>query len=288
LAGFDPNGMANFFATMMRQRGLAGADIPQLLLTHPVDTVRLAEARARIVGMAPVQRRPESDSYGFVRERVRVLTATNVADLRRHYARELAAQPGSDPLRYGAALVELQTGNAAAAQAQFRQLVERSPHLPLLHSALAQAQMSAGQPQQGLASFEHGLALSPRNVPLTVRYADALMSTGQAKKAHQVLLDLFNNVPPTPEQIRQIANAASAAGDTGDAYAYMAELHLASGDLPLADAQLDLALATPGISEVQRKRFIARQDEIREVLRDMPRRRAPPADDPEGGRHTGS
>src|SRR5690606_39132668 len=36
-AGFDPNGMAAFFETMMRQRGSAGGDIPSLLLTHPVD-----------------------------------------------------------------------------------------------------------------------------------------------------------------------------------------------------------------------------------------------------------
>ena len=33
-----------------------------------------------------------------------------------------------------------------------------------------------------------------------------------------MLLDLFNNVPPTPDQIRLTALAASAAGDAGDAY----------------------------------------------------------------------
>ncbi len=50
-AGFDPNGMTAFFSTMMRERGLGGDDFPALLLSHPIDTVRIAEARARVTSM---------------------------------------------------------------------------------------------------------------------------------------------------------------------------------------------------------------------------------------------
>jgi predicted Zn-dependent protease len=282
-AGFDPNGMAGFFTTLMRQRGLAGSDIPSLLLTHPVDTVRLAEARARIASMPEMPRRPESVSYAYIRERLRVLTASTGSDLRRHYERERAVQPANGALRYGAALVETQSGNAAAAIALLKPLIAEQPQLPLLQAALAQAQLAAGQQQEGIASFEQGLVLSPRNVPLTVRYAEALLVMDQAKKSHQLLLDLFNNVAPTPEQIRLIARAASAAGDAGDAYAYMAELHLANGELPLAVNQLDLALAAPGLTDVQRKRFRARRDEVRDALRDSRGRgeRGGPRDGPQ-------
>lgn len=267
-AGFDPNGMAAFFETMMRQRGSAGGEIPSLLLTHPVDTVRLAEARARIAAMPPMPRRPESETYAFIRERLRVLTSTSGNDLRRHYEREREAQPGNAAMRYGAALVELQAGDAPAAIKLLRPLLTDLPQLPLLHAALGQAQLAAGMREESVATFERALTLSPRNVPLTVRYAEALLAMDEPRQAHRMLLDLFNNVAPTPEQIRLIALAANAAGDSADAYAYMAELHLANGDLPLATTQLDLALATPGITEVQRKRFQARLDEIRDVLSD--------------------
>ena len=74
------------------------------------------------------------------------------------------------------------------------------------------------------------------------------MAAGRAKEAHTVLLDLFNNIAPTPEQIQLTALAASAAGDTGDAYFYMSEYHIASGDLPLAVQQLQLALAAPNLT----------------------------------------
>ena len=65
------------------------------------------------------------------------------------------------------------------------------------------------------------------------------------------------------------AMAASAAGDTGDAYFYMAEFHVSSGDLMLATQQLDLALAEPQLTEIQRKRFLARREEIRGYLREQ-------------------
>ena len=81
-----------------------------------------------------------------------------------------------------------------------------------------------------------------------------------------MLLDLFNNVPPSQEQIRQTAMAANAAGDVADAYSYMAEYHLMSADLPLAINQLELALSVPNLTDVQRQRFVARLAELRQNL----------------------
>ena len=92
------------------------------------------------------------------------------------------------------------------------------------------------------------------------------MRAGQAKRAHQVLLDLFNAVAPTPEQARFIALVANSAGDVADAYSYMAEYQIMSGDLLLAIDQLQLALAVPNLTDVQKARFQARMDEIREYL----------------------
>jgi len=268
-AGFDPNGMPSFFSTMMRERGIGGDDIPPLLLTHPVEPVRLAEARARIESMPPVQRRPDSASYPYIRERVRILTNPPKTDLRRYYETRRAKEPTNQALQYGQALVETAANNPAAAVELLKPLVAARPQLSLLHIALAQAQFAAGQQDEAIATFENALTLSPRNVPVSVRYAEVLVKTGSAKKAHTMLLDLFNNVPPTPDQIRLIAMVASAAGDTADAYYYMGELHIANGDLMLATTQLDLALAAPGINEVQRKRFTARRDEIRDYLREQ-------------------
>jgi predicted Zn-dependent protease len=108
-------------------------------------------------------------------------------------------------------------------------------------------------------------------VPLTIRYAEVLTQNNRHKAAHQSLLDLYNQTPPTPEQVRQIALAASAAGDTADAHYYMAEYHLLSGDLLMASDQLVLALGIPGLDSVQKARFRSRLDEIQGY---MPKRRS--------------
>lgn len=268
-AGFDPNGMAEFFGTMMRSRGVANDVIPPLLLSHPVDSVRIAEARARIASMPPVTAKPDSASYTLIRERLRVLTAPSDGDLRVYYEKKLMEDGALLANHYGAALAEIRWGDPKAAAARLEELVELNPGATLLQSALAQAQIAAGDMSAAMATFEKGLSLSPRNVPLTVRYAEALLQDEKPKKAHAILLDLFNNVTPTPEQIRLTALAASGAGDVGDAYYYMSEYHIANGDLMLANTQLDLALASPEISEVQRKRFFARREEIRDVLREQ-------------------
>ena len=97
------------------------------------------------------------------------------------------------------------------------------------------------------------------------------------KRAHEVLLDLFNNVPPTQEQIRLTAMAANAAGDVADAYSYMAEYHLMGGDLMLAINQLELALSVPSITDQQRAKFVARLKEVREWLpKERNRSKQPP------------
>jgi hypothetical protein len=46
----------------------------------------------------------------------------------------------------------------------------------------------------------------------------------------------------------------------------MSEYHITTGNLALSVAQLEMALAVPDITAVQRSRFQARLDEVREAM----------------------
>jgi len=46
-AGFDPQGMPDFFATIGRRAGPFASSVPEFLRTHPVSSNRIAETRAR-------------------------------------------------------------------------------------------------------------------------------------------------------------------------------------------------------------------------------------------------
>lgn len=264
-AGFDPDGMADFFGRVMQQRSVQDDWVPAILQDHPVDTVRIAEARERAAQYPPVPNTSSSDYY-LVRERVRVLTAPGDEDIQRAYAQKVAHGDHSLGTMYGDAVALIQDNKAAEAITILKGMIAKRGDLHLLYDTLGQAQAKAGDMQAALATFRLAMQLFPRNVPVSIRYAQTLMADGRNAQAHDVLLDLFNNVEPTPDQIQLTARAASAAGDLGDAYYYMGEYQIADGNLPLAAEQYRLALRTPRLTNVQRQRISARLREVSEYL----------------------
>ncbi|HEX4052124.1 MAG TPA: M48 family metalloprotease [Steroidobacteraceae bacterium] len=268
-AGFDPAQMANMFETLAQSEGLDGNEIPAILQNHPVTPERLAAARARAAQFPRLARYSESEDYAFIKERVRVLSATPEQRIDQYYANLRVNRPLTAAERYGEALTQIQDGRAAAAVPTLQALQGQYPELIMLYSALGQAYATAGQERAARAQFAQAERLFPRNVPLTVHYAEMLIKNGKPDQAHALLLDLFNNVDPTPPQIQLTAQAASAAGDTGDAYYYMAQYNLANGELGLANQELELALATPQLSNVQRERFRAQLLQVRDWMREQ-------------------
>jgi len=263
----------------MGRRTQLGPDrVPALLRTHPVTSERIAESKDRAAQYPPVAAH-DAMSYALMKERARVLTAPAGTDPRQYYASLAGSEPDMSVAQiYGKALAQLMGGDAAGSIPTFERLRSGHPEVMQFHTALGQAQLGAGQVKAAVDTLEHARDLAPRNVPVTLRYAEALLRANRPKKAHEVLLDLFNNVPPTQEQIRVTAIAANAAGDVADAYSYMAEYHIMSGDLPLAINQLELALSVPNVTGVQRARYIARLQELREALpKERSRMQRPPS-----------
>lgn len=272
-AGYDPKGMADFFETLQRRYGLSTSWIPPMLLDHPVTTDRIAEARARAAQLPPTHH-VDSLAYQLIKERVRVLTASGDTDIEKQYEARIAAGDHSLGARYGQALALIADHRPIDAARILYELEQEHPEETLFYSALGEAESKAGHENDALSTFKRAMGLFPRNVPLTVRYAEALMAAGRPAEAHRILLDLFNNVEPTPDQIQLTARAASAANDLGDAYYYMGEYQLANGDLNLAVQQYQVALATPNLTTVQRERIRARLDEVREYMRLQKMRRS--------------
>jgi beta-barrel assembly-enhancing protease len=265
-AGFDPQGMPAFFETMSRLGGSSEVNIPEMLRTHPVSSARIAETRERAAQL-DVNAAPDSLSYALTRERLRVLSTPPGEDARSYYAAIIGNEADATTAEvYGQGLALMMSGQPAKAVAIFERLRKADPTVMQYHTALGQAHLLANQGDASLATLKRARELFPRNVAVTVRYAESLMRLGDSRRAHEILLDLFNVVPPTPEQARLTALAANAAGDVADSYYYMSEYHLLSGDLPLAINQLQLALAAPKITGVQRARFEARLDEVQQAL----------------------
>jgi beta-barrel assembly-enhancing protease len=267
-AGYDPNAVGTFFETLGRRMGSAGGNtkILEFLQTHPVTSSRVAEAKDR-AAQFPLVRPIDTTGYRLARERLRVLTLGSDSNPREVYADAAAPESGvADYRYYGRALALMQANAPIEAVPILKELVSRRPDIMEYHGALGQALLAAGDIDPSREVLAHAKDLFPRNVPITIHYAETLMRANDARLAHAVLLDLFNAVPPSQSQVRLIALAASAAGEAAEANYYMAEYHVMSGDLTIAIETLRQALATPDLSPVQRSRFKARIDELKEYL----------------------
>jgi len=263
-AGFDPQGMASFFEVISRSNRPMDQRTPEFLRTHPVSSARIAESRSRARNYPPVHTN-DTINYGVARVRILVASMETSEEAVRFFERE-PYEYQSDVERYGRAVAYLRDGRNADANRIFEELANKEPEIIAYHIGLADAQLAMEAIDESVESFERARELFPRNVPLVIHYAEALLKLGHAAKAHEILLDLLNNVPPTPEQVRLIARAAIEADEIAEAHYYMAEYRFMIGDLVGGVNFLRQALKVPELEEIQRIRFEARIDFIREFM----------------------
>ncbi len=264
-AGFDPYGMASFFDVMSRQTSRAPDErTPEFLLTHPVTSARIAEARSRARNYPKVNSE-DSISYSIAKIRT-VVYGFDTAKEAVAYFEKRPYQNQNEIERYGRLLAYLRDGSYGKALDIVEYLVDRNPKVIAYHIALGETQVLLGRRDEALATFEEALALFPRNVPLVIAYGERLLELEQPEKAHTMLLDLLNNVQPTPDQVRLIARAASEAGENAESLYYLSEYRLMIGDLIGGITYLQQALRLPELQEIQRIRFEARIDFIREFM----------------------
>lgn len=274
-AGFDPYGMASFFEVLSRQTTRAPDErTPEFLLTHPVSTARIAEARNRARNY-PLIRSDDSISYGIAKTRLTVARMDTAKEAVAYFEKR-SFENQNDIERYGRSHAYFRAGQYSKALDIVAELVEKDPTVIAYHIALGETLVALKRQRDATQVFEHALDLFPRNVPLVISYGERLLEIGQPVKAHTLLLDLLNNVAPTPEQVRLIARAASEAGEDAESLYYLSEYRLMIGDLVGGIGFLQQALRLADLQEIQRIRFEARIDFIREFmneeqLRGMPR-----------------
>lgn len=269
-SGFDPTGMADFFAKMhARSRTNAASlygETPDYLRTHPVTTTRITEAKERAERMAPRATSFGQDhrsdnpllpgglavlsglaggptgAFGFARERLRVLSAPTPADAIREYEAFRRARPLTEAEQYGLAIAHLQAGRAAPALTGLKALEAGREGDVWIQLALGEAEARAGDPTASDARFEALLRKTPESRPVVLTYARVLGERGSAaagRRAQAVLRPLVGGAADDAVFQRVFARASEIAGDTVRAGEAHAEAAYLSGRPELALVQLN-------------------------------------------------
>src|SRR5699024_7338208 len=148
--GFDPNGMVTFFQRLNEQSRLYASVVPDILRTHPVTTVRIAEARERAKQYPPVKTAPDPE-YRLMRARTRALAAANPSDAVDYYRKLRASGESGPETTYGYAVGLAASGHVDEALTLLRELLKKQPDNVHYQLALADALLGAGQAKQAVA-----------------------------------------------------------------------------------------------------------------------------------------
>ena len=279
LSNYDPYAMADFFNKLSTGEDPRNAASTEFLRTHPTSVNRSASAKkqARNIIVEDIE---ESLGFELTKNRIRYLDS-NVPEKTLDYFENktqslnlnISLSNKSIGELYGLALISIELGLLDKAEKVLKKLIQQNSDYAHFHIAYIELLIAKDQTSSAIAYIKERLKLSPRNLPLTLAYAETELNYGDPKKSHEILLDLFNAIPPSPSQIRLIANSANQAGDFADSFSYMAEYYLSIGGFEQAREQLKIALSFESLSKIQTAKFIARLNEIEEYIDEMNRQR---------------
>lgn len=260
-AGYDPMGMATFFERLDQQTRLYGSRLPEILLTHPVNTTRIAEATERAAQYGP-RKVKSSPEFLFMRARTRVLAADSANDAQGYFASEIAAGRDTPENRYGYAMALGELGRDDEGLKALKPTAEAYPRQANVTLLQANLLLGAGKTREAMDVFARNLNAYPRYAPAILEYAEALINTGSPEPARQILLTHDQALGTRIDTYRLLAAAARATGNIAEAQYQQAEYLSQRGDLRGAVEQLNAGLRVASINGDDRARLVARRQEL--------------------------
>jgi predicted Zn-dependent protease len=263
-AGINPQGMAQFFETLLSKMESDNALARiEYLRTHPLSTSRIAEAKYRIT---EDDKKLPSDSLNFQlgKARIRVATASSLQELI-HNLETTEKNKRTAISSYTLAVAYTAFDRPRRAIPILHDLVKQQDH-PWFQLALAKAYEQDGQQQAALKVLKKLESLYPNYLPVSIQYAHNLINLNKQEEAILLLKRLLQHrkqpiIYQTLAQAyytnRQITSALEATS-----YQYQQE-----GYLKLAIQQLDNALKQPELNNSSRERLMSRKAELSEQLR---------------------
>lgn len=267
-AGYDPQGMADFFEKMGQTSRANGEGPPEFLRTHPVSVNRIAEAKSRIQNLPPVEL-AEGRQFYIVQARLRALLESSPKKAIRHFETELK-KPLSDAKKngnlYGLAIAKQRDAEFDEAEAILSGLLEDEPSRLAFQLQVANLHRKRGQHELAIAALSDLYQSFPGNEAIALEYGKALLDQSDpklAEKESKVLRQQLVKGKNDPALYALYARAASVSGDEVRATEAIAESYYQRGGTEEAITQLESLARRSDLDYYQRARVSARLMELR-------------------------
>jgi len=267
-AGYDPQGMADFFSKMGHTSRANGVGPPEFLRTHPVSVNRIAEAESRIQNL-PAVVPDEGRQFYIVQARLRALLERDVKKVIKHFKSELEKKQ-SDARRngtlYGLAIARQRNAEYDEAELLLSDLLEKEPSRLAFQLQMANLHLQRGSHEQAIDALAELYHSFPGNQAIALEYGKALLDQGQpelAETASVVLRQQLLSRRTDPTLYALYAQAANLSGDEVRSTEAIAESYYQRGGTMEAITQLESLTKRADLDYYQRARVSARLMELR-------------------------
>lgn len=267
-AGFDAQAMPTFFERLQQTgRFYNTSAVPEFLRTHPVTTSRIAEARGRAVTYPQSRKMRDELPFYLIRERLRVLTASNLIQLKQHYINAIKSgnNRNTTAVQYGYGLTLLAMGDYSKARNEIKALIADDEERLTYQLALADIEKASGRLSEALALYRVNQTLYPNDYALSVKQAIALLQARDPAGAAQLLLKQIEDNQNSAQLYKLLAQAQGDMGETSDAHKSLGEYYFNAGRLGQAVVQFNLAVKSAQGDQYQLARLNSRLREIEET-----------------------
>ncbi|TPQ35535.1 beta-barrel assembly-enhancing protease [Cupriavidus pinatubonensis] len=251
-AGFDPQGMPDFFQRLQRASGTAENSVPSYVRTHPLTSERIADMQDRVSHVS-ARKVPNTPEYEFARVRARVIQETSPSELQNLRAAIRSQLANASALRapalhYGLAFVEQRLGRYPAAEqelAETRRLYGNIPGAtsgsPMLDVMAIELSRQQGRVPEAMSQATASMKAFPLSHAVALAYADTLLGTGQFDAAVTFLRERTREETTRSEWWEMLARAYAGQGKRVQQHQALAEKYAMDGAYQAAIEQLQIA-----------------------------------------------
>ncbi|ART81887.1 peptidase M48 [Oceanisphaera profunda] len=264
-AGFNPDSMASFFQKLADKYQFASTP-PPMLLTHPLPTSRIAEARSRAQDY-PKSQHPASLDFQLAKARVMVRFQRNSGNELHLFFEQKAKQTNgawqTDAARYGQALALLKINKEDLARPLLNELASRHRNNIFILDALTDLDNAQDKHQAAITRLQQAQQHLPNNQVVMINLADSMLQAGRYAEAVTLLDNYLRRNPENPLAWELIAQAYRPLSDESAFRQAQAEVAALKGRYDLAVDQMEIA-ANLSKDSMQRARLGARLVQLRQ------------------------
>ena len=248
-SGYDTSEMAEMFKNMQELRRLSGDTPPEFLLTHPVTTRRITEARER-ARENPQDGTVDSFNFRLIKNRVKYLMTDNLSI--RAFEKEIG---DTDDDKYFRALIEMKKLNFSKSIEILNALEEKYPDNLIIKTTIAEVYTESGNVRKSKDYTKKLLSVSLGNYPLSYNLANAFIQEEDYVAAEGVLEDIKFYRPVDINLLRDLSEVQKLSNN-------MLGYHLTNSEFLFYSGRYEEALM-----DLQEARRIARNNfKIREII----------------------